>query len=229
MWKADKIIESWLANAGNWIAVIDNAEIESRRLCTNQAIVDTVLLYPVTTILDIGCGEGWLTRTLRHSGKQSYGVDVVPALIENAVAKDGNFYTVCSYAALSEGVSLALSSFDAAVMNFSLLDKDDSESLVKALQQYIKKDGFVFIQTLHFTAIADNNTSGWKEGSWNGLKRDFTKPYEWYFRTLEDWLVLFAEAGMKVVAIKEPLHPETQKPLSFIFILQIINSLQGNR
>ncbi|MEP6747090.1 MAG: class I SAM-dependent methyltransferase [Bacteroidota bacterium] len=221
MGKADKIIESWFANADNWIAVIDNAEIESRKLCTNQAVIQSILSYPVNTILDIGCGEGWLAGTLRSYGKLSYGVDVVPALIENAIQKDGNFYQLASYASLAKGIQLAIGSFDAAVMNFSLLDKNDSENLLKSLRRYVTTDGFVFIQTLHTAAIEDNERSGWREGSWNGFKRAFIKPYNWYFRTLADWYSLFAEAGLKVIEIKEPLHPATQKPLSFIFVLQL--------
>ena len=216
----DKILESWMANAGNWIATIDNTEIESRKLSTNKAIVDAVLSYPLSTVLDIGCGEGWLTRELRKNGKQSYGADAVPALIENAIAKDGNFYQVCSYKELSEGIKLILSAFDAVVINFALIDKEDAEALIKALHKYLVKDGIVFIQTLHPSAVEDNEVSGWKEGSWNGMKRDFVQPYQWYFRTLEDWVELFGEAGLKVLAIKEPVHPETKKPLSVIFVLK---------
>ena len=221
MGKADKIIESWFVNADNWIAVIDNEEIESRKLSTNEAIVQTILSYPINTIVDIGCGEGWLTRRLRNHGKLSYGVDAVPALVENAIEKDGNFYQLASYTSLAKGMQLALDSYDAAVMNFSLIDKNESEDLLKSLHGYIVANGFVFIQTLHATAITDNESSGWKEGSWSGFKRNFTKPYDWYFRTLADWRLLFNDSGLTLIETKEPLHPGTQKPLSFIFVLQL--------
>lgn len=227
MKEPDKIVESWIANASNWIATIDNTEIESRKLSTNNAIVNAVLSYPSSTILDIGCGEGWLTRTLRKNGKQSYGVDVVPGLIENAIAKDGEYYEVHSYTELGEGVKLMLPSFDVAVINFALIDKEDTEALIKSLYRYLTKDGMVFIQTLHPAAVTDEYVSGWKEGSWNGMKRDFTKPYQWYFRTLGDWLKLFKEAGLYVIEIKEPVHPETKRPLSVIFVLQTTKSPQG--
>ncbi|MEP7277947.1 MAG: hypothetical protein ABI813_04840 [Bacteroidota bacterium] len=52
--KSDRIAASWIANAANRIAAIDNEEIETMKLGTNNAIVDTVPLYPVDTILDIG-------------------------------------------------------------------------------------------------------------------------------------------------------------------------------
>lgn len=227
MSQQNAIIESWMENANNWIATIDNTEIESRKLSTNNAIVNAVLSYSSSTILDIGCGEGWLTRELRKNGKQSYGVDVVPGLIENAIAKDGEYYQVHSYKELSEGVKLMLPYFDAIVINFALIDKEDTEALIKSLYRYLAKDGMVFIQTLHPAAVTDEYMSGWKEGSWNGMKRDFTKPYQWYFRTLSDWLNLFKEAGLQVVEIKEPVHPETKRPLSVIFVLQNANFPQG--
>jgi 2-polyprenyl-3-methyl-5-hydroxy-6-metoxy-1,4-benzoquinol methylase len=214
------IIESWKENAGNWIATIDNSEIESRRLCTNNAILETILAYSCTTLLDIGCGEGWLTRALRKNGRQSYGVDVVPAFIQHAIEKEGPYYQLHSYEDLSAGVTLPLAAFDAIVINFALIDKEDTESLVKALHKYLVTEGKVFIQTLHSSAVDEGTTSGWKEGSWIGMKRDFTSPYQWYYRTMEDWIMLFRNAGLTIVEIKEPVHPQTKRPLSTIFVLQ---------
>jgi len=219
---SQQIVQSWEANAGNWIATIDNAELESRTMVTNNAIVNTVCGYNCTTILDIGCGEGWLTRALRKKGKQAFGVDAIAALIENAIAKDGNFYETVSYKELSNGRKLQPAAFDAAVVNFALIDKEETEALINAVPNYLVQNGLLFIQTLHPLAVASAGeyTSGWKDGSWNGMKRNFEQPYQWYFRTLEDWLQLFA-AKYQLLAIKEPVNPETKKPVSVIFILQI--------
>jgi 2-polyprenyl-3-methyl-5-hydroxy-6-metoxy-1,4-benzoquinol methylase len=59
------ILESWEANAGNWIQTVTNQELESRRLVTDDAIVQAVMHYAPARILDLGCGEGWLSRALR--------------------------------------------------------------------------------------------------------------------------------------------------------------------
>lgn len=218
---SEQILESWKANAGNWIATIDNADLESRTLVTNGAIVDTVCSYAVTKVLDIGCGEGWLTRALRAKGKKSYGVDAVPALIDNAIAKDGDFYTTASYRELANGTTLTPQPFDAAVINFALIDKDDTDALINAVPNFLAAKGLLFIQTLHPLAIAATGPyeTGWKPGSWNGMKRNFEQPYPWWFRTLEDWMLLFS-ARFELIAIKEPVHPVTKQPLSIIFILQ---------
>jgi len=218
---SEQILQSWKANAVNWIATIDNAELESRTLVTNNAITDVIGNYACSTVLDIGCGEGWLTRALRKKGKRSFGVDAIAALIDNAISKEGDFYEVVSYKELTEGKKLRWPLFDAAVINFALIDKEETEALIQSIPGYLVQNGFLFIQTLHplIVAAAGDYTSGWKEGSWNGMKRNFEQPYQWYFRTLEDWLQLFA-ANYHLVAIKEPIHPETKKPVSVIFILQ---------
>jgi 2-polyprenyl-3-methyl-5-hydroxy-6-metoxy-1,4-benzoquinol methylase len=221
MSSSEQIIQSWKDNAGNWIATIDNAELESRTLVTNNAIVSTVCGYDCASILDIGCGEGWLTRALREKGKQAFGVDAVAALIENAIAKDGVFYETVSYKELADGKKLQQPAFDAAVINFALIDKEESEALIHSIPGYLVQNGLLFIQTLHPLAVAaaGEYINGWKDGSWNGMKRNFEQPYQWYFRTLEDWLQLFAPE-YHLLAIKEPVHPETKKPVSVIFILQ---------
>ena len=57
-----KIIDSWHRNAAPWSLAIREDQIESRTLVTNQAIVDAIVSRSARTLLDIGCGEGWLAR-----------------------------------------------------------------------------------------------------------------------------------------------------------------------
>lgn len=223
MSQANPIIASWHANADQWIATIDHGEIESRILVTNDAIVRTVTSYPLTSVLDIGCGEGWLTRALQHKGLQATGVDTVVALIDNAREKGGGSYAVASFHDIATGVYAVDKKFDAAVINFALLDQADTEALLQNLHRVVTDSGLVFIQTLHPLVIARQEpyVSGWKEGSWNGMKREFVQPYQWYFRTMEDWIRLFTDAGLTLKQLVEPLHPDRQAPVSVIFVLQV--------
>ena len=82
-----KIVDSWHKNATPWTDAVRDSQIESRKLVTNQAIVDAVRRRAPRTVLDIGCGEGWLVRALAERGMRATGVDVVPALIEQARAR----------------------------------------------------------------------------------------------------------------------------------------------
>lgn len=81
-----RIIESWHANAAAWARAIRAANIASRKMVTDQAIVDAVSSVSCTRILDLGCGEGWLARALCGLGMSVSGVDVVAELITIAAA-----------------------------------------------------------------------------------------------------------------------------------------------
>ncbi|ANE50191.1 class I SAM-dependent methyltransferase [Flavisolibacter tropicus] len=218
------ILESWEANATNWIVTIDNQEIESRKLVTNAAIVDAIKKYSPKRIIDIGCGEGWLTRTLQQADIEAEGVDAIEILVNNAIVKGGPHYFIGSYSDIVSGKVLEPYNYDSAVINFALLDKEESEKLIRYLPSILIPQGLLFIQTLHPLVIAETGSyvSGWKEGSWTGLKQPFVLPYQWYFRTLQDWCQLFINAGFKIEEIREPVHPQTLKPLSLLFVLKAL-------
>lgn len=214
-----KIINSWQANAGNWIDIIDSNSIESRKLATNKAIVDAVCKSKPASALDVGCGEGWLAKKLHDNGIAITGVDVIPELIEKAREKTtGNFF-VASYEDIYSNKISFPKPFDTIVINFALIGKKSTENLLVALPRFIADSGKLYIQTLHpdsRKSINDYKT-GWKDGSWDGLGNQFTEPYQWYFRTLEDWLVLLKSSGYKNIYINEVMHPGSGKPLSVIF------------
>ena len=53
-----KIVDSWSRNAAPWTIAVRERQIESRRLVTDQAILDATLAGSPHSVLDIGCGEG---------------------------------------------------------------------------------------------------------------------------------------------------------------------------
>src|SRR5690606_10246946 len=98
-----KIVESWHKNAPSWTAVVRGGQIESRRLVTDRAIVEAVLDYSPQSVVDIGCGEGWLIRELVPQVAHLVGVDVVPDLIAQAKTVGGGDFFVASYLAIADG------------------------------------------------------------------------------------------------------------------------------
>lgn len=219
---SNNILQSWQANAGNWIQTIDHQEIESRKLITNQAIVETVRHLHPQRVLDVGCGEGWLSRALIEHGMDVTGVDAIPELVENAKNKGQGTFLTATYREIAEKDALDGQYFDLIVINFALIDHEETELLIHYLPNIINQQGHLVIQTLHPLSVIGSldYKSGWQPGSWNGMKREFVQPYDWYFRTLGDWIRLFKNANLEVEDMIEPLHPETQQPASVIFVLK---------
>ena len=193
-------------------------QIESRRLVTDQAMVDAILSCSPRAVLDVGCGEGWLVRALARLNIAAVGIDVVPELIEAAThAGDGDF-RVMSYGEIAAG-ALDLS-VDLLACNFSLLGKESVKGLFLAARSLLGSGEPLIVQTLHpMVACGDlPYRDGWRDGLWTGISGNFSDPAPWYFRTLESWNGLFKASGFRLREIREPLHPETQKPVSVIFI-----------
>ena len=129
-----QIIASWHTNAAPWAKAVQNEEVESRKLVTNRAIVNAVSDLKPQRAFDVGCGEGWLARTLAGLGIKVFGVDVVPEFIEKAQRLGGGEFQVCSYEALANHY-LQLDPFDIVICNFSLIGKEAVENLLTDLPQ----------------------------------------------------------------------------------------------
>jgi 2-polyprenyl-3-methyl-5-hydroxy-6-metoxy-1,4-benzoquinol methylase len=215
----EKIIDSWHTNATPWTAAVRDKRIESRKLVTDQAIVDAVLSRRPKSVLDIGCGEGWLSRALAERGvERTVGVDVVPTLVEQARSAGGGEFRVASYEGIADG-ELDLS-VDVAVANFALIGKDAVDALIRTSPSLLEPGGALVIQTLHPLVAGGDQAyqDGWRTGSWAGFSDDFSDPAPWYFRTLATWVELIASSGLTIQEMREPMHPATRKPASVIFI-----------
>jgi 2-polyprenyl-3-methyl-5-hydroxy-6-metoxy-1,4-benzoquinol methylase len=213
------IVQSWHQNAEAWTHTVRSGHIESRRLVTDNAMVDAVLARQPGSVLDLGCGEGWLVRALNARGIHAIGVDAVPALIEQAHEAGGEFHVV-SYEDITAGRTSLKA--DALVCNFALLGKESVEDLLAALPALLEDGGRLIVQTVHPLIACGEQpyADGWRQEEWTGFGRAFPSPAPWYFRTLASWIALFAKSGWRLCEMREPLHPGTGKPASVIFIVQ---------
>jgi 2-polyprenyl-3-methyl-5-hydroxy-6-metoxy-1,4-benzoquinol methylase len=219
-----QILRSWHANAEPWSDAVRARSIASRRLSTDRAIVEAVTGFAPKRVLDIGCGEGWLSRQLLERAIAVVGVDAVPALIERAVraaAQRGGTFHVIDYARLAKR-ELRCEPCDMAVCNFSLLGGDSVEALLVALPGYLRAPGRLIIQTLHPLAACGGAAyeDGWREGSWQGFGPAFKDPAPWYFRTLVSWQRLLQRCGFDLKETREPTLPGSREPVSILFICE---------
>jgi 2-polyprenyl-3-methyl-5-hydroxy-6-metoxy-1,4-benzoquinol methylase len=211
-----KIIDSWKNNVTPWVKAIRAGEIASRVQVTNQAIVDAVLKFNPATILDIGCGEGWLVRALEQHDISACGIDVIPEFIAAAQQQGVGRFQLLGYEDISD--QSFDQKFDLLVCNFSLLGDSSVQHLFRMASTLLNPDGGMIVQTLHpLLACGEADyQDGWRVGSWQGFSAEFRDPAPWYFRTIESWQALFTENGFQPVRIDEPVNPATQKPASII-------------
>jgi 2-polyprenyl-3-methyl-5-hydroxy-6-metoxy-1,4-benzoquinol methylase len=169
-------------------------------------------------VLDIGCGEGWLVRALAEHGVRGLGVDVVPELVDAATRAGGGEFRVASYEDIADGTLHV--TVDAAVANFALIGEHSVANLLRRMPALLTSRGVVIVQTVHPLVAGGDHpyVDGWRAGSWAGFSADFSDPAPWYFRTMESWVRLFVDSGLRLLEIREPVHPTTQKPASVIFI-----------
>jgi 2-polyprenyl-3-methyl-5-hydroxy-6-metoxy-1,4-benzoquinol methylase len=215
-----KIVDSWRKNAAPWTAAVRTQQIESRRLITDQSILEAVRSRAPRTLLDLGCGEGWLIRALANPAMRLTGVDVVPSLIEQALAGGGGDFHLASYEDIAAGrFRIAV---EVVVCNFSLLGKESVEAIIAAMPSLLTPGGSLIVQTLHpvIACGSEPYRDGWRAGTWNGFSSDFSDPAPWYFRTLGSWVSLLRCAGLRLRELREPVHPLTGVPASVIFIAE---------
>ncbi|MDZ4048416.1 MAG: methyltransferase domain-containing protein [Pseudoxanthomonas sp.] len=215
----ERLVRSWFENAEAWTRAVRDGLIESRRLATDEAVVAALMESTPTRVLDVGCGEGWLCRTLASHGVDVVGIDVSLPLVEAARAAGGGRFEQVAYDDLAE-VADALGRFDAVACNFALLD-EDLAPLLHSLKAMLAAEGRLVIQTVHPWGACGEEPyrDGWRLETFAGFGGQvFPEAMPWYFRTLGSWHAALSAAGFRVLALREPSHPETGRPLSLLMV-----------
>lgn len=214
------ILEAWHANAAPWTHAVREQAIASRALVTDRAILDAVLTRRPRSVIDLGCGEGWLVRALAEQGVDALGIDAVPALVDTAHAAGGGRFLAMDYGDVASGA--LRERVDVVACNFSLLGGESVDALLHAMPSLLAPGGALVVQTLHPpTACGDAPyADGWRDGSWSGCGEGFGRAAPWYFRTLSGWFDALARAGLQLAQMTEPLHPLTGKPASLVLVAE---------
>ena len=213
----ERLVRSWFENAEAWTRAVRDGLIESRRLATDEAVVAALLESEPGRVLDVGCGEGWLCRTLSARGIEAVGIDVSRPLVDAARAAGGGRFEAMAYEDLADAAP-SLGRFDAVACNFALLD-EDLAPLLQAVRSLL--GGRLVVQTVHPWGACGEEPyrDGWRLETFEGFGAQvFPEAMPWYFRTLASWQAALATAGFAVQALREPSHPETGRPLSLLMV-----------
>lgn len=211
------ILRSWEDNAEAWTRAVREDRIASRAAATNQAIVDRVLALAPTSVMDIGCGEGWLARALAEHGISVTGFDAVEALVNRARELGGGFFYQFHYDDLAQGRIKLMA--DVLVCNFSLLGERAEANMLAALPGHLRPGGTLLIQTVHPDSQNDPEP-GWRNEDWRGFGDGFKTASPWYYRPPEAWSWLLEQAGFSTISADTVRHPQSGEPLSVILSAQ---------
>src|ERR671925_919435 len=116
-----KLRDAWEENAADWVRWAREPGHDSYWRFHREGFLDLVP-PPGQLTLDVGCGEGRVTRDLRELGHETVGVDSSASMVEAAREADpGGEYVVADAAALPFPDEHA----DLVVAFMSLMDVDD--------------------------------------------------------------------------------------------------------
>lgn len=143
---SQRILDAWNKNAQAWAKTVRENALASRRLVTDAAIVEQLLSEPDwSSLLDVGCGEGWLIRTLKSERPDAHftGFDGCAALIDTARAddRDGDYRHLTYQQVHRDRFS---GPFDRIVCNFSLFEDESVVELFHAAERPARNSNPVF-------------------------------------------------------------------------------------
>lgn len=100
-------------------------------------------------ILDVGCGLGFMTKSLSKLGQEAVGIDVSEAAISLAKKehKGINFYPESAESFSEKMPGLGITIFDQAILNMVLHSVDDQsvQKILNSVRKCIKPEGTVLI------------------------------------------------------------------------------------
>ena len=171
------------------------------------------------TVLDAGCGTGYLSKKLHDRGARVIGIDFSERMIEIARAHHPDIdFRVDS---CTELATIEDEYFDLVIANYVLMDTPDLHGTLHAFHRVLKPDGVAVLVFSHpcfpqgratVSHNGDEITYRWDFSYFEPKKcidppwdqSHFTSEFIWFHRPLSDYWKAFVAAGFVVVDFEEP-------------------------
>jgi SAM-dependent methyltransferase len=169
------------------------------------------------TVLDAGCGTGYLSKKLWDHGARVTGIDFSESMIAIARAQHPEMdFRVDSCTELR---NLQDEHFDLVIANYVLMDTPDLRGTMRAFHRILKPDGVAVLVFSHpcfpqgratVSHQGDEITYRWDFSYFEPTAcidppwAHFTAEFIWFHRPLSDYWKAFVAAGFVVVDFEEP-------------------------
>lgn len=225
----DWIREQWESNADAFADLIGGEGTPHHRKILNPCVERLLGNVKNRTLLDAGCGEGYLSRYYFKKGALVTGVDISPKLID-AARKHGTDvqYKIADVCNLKDFQS---ESFDLVMSNLVLLNIPCLNDALKEFHRLLKHNGILVFSIVH-PAFDFYGPGSWHMGDkdpetkrrrglyfkvdhyfeekeyqryWKTREgEDFPAPISFFHRTLSTYLNNLSRVGFNLVEFAEP-------------------------
>ncbi|NPU11555.1 class I SAM-dependent methyltransferase [Bradyrhizobium sp. 83012] len=210
--------ERWEDQAGQWLAWARAPGHDSFWRHHGEQF-SRLLPPPGELTLDIGCGEGRLSRQLKSGGHRVIGLDASPSLIAAARQSDPTIAVIRADAA---SLPLADACADLAIAFMSLQDVDAMPAAVHEAARVLQPGGRLCMAIVHplnsagrFAGLAADAPFV-IQGSYldsftysDPVERDgLSMTFHSAHRPLQSYFAALEQAGFLIEALREPSTPE---------------------
>lgn len=237
-----KLEDAWERNAAAWISWAREPGHDSYWRHHGEAFFDLVP-EPGRRTLDVGCGEGRVTRDLRKGGHDVVGVDISRTMIAAAREADPDGeYVVADAASLPFPDGHA----DLVISFMSLMDIDDMAGAVREFARVLEPEGRLVLAVVHPINSGHEVDREQPESRLvmtedyfdrryyrDDIERDGLRMvFESRHWTLQDYFDALAGTGFLVEALREggdPDHPRWSRYPLFLHLRAVKASHQSKR
>jgi 2-polyprenyl-3-methyl-5-hydroxy-6-metoxy-1,4-benzoquinol methylase len=218
-----EVREFWNRVAADWdIQVGENGD--SNRVLNSDPILRKFMgEIQNMTVLDAGCGTGYLSRQLATQGAVVTGIDLSENMIAIAQEKSAQRNLTIDFYVddCSKLEKLSDQYFDLVIANYVLMDVPDLEGAMNAFNRVLKVNSNAILIFSHpcfpqgKAKAYENNEEIQFQYNWNFSYFErhkciespwghFTDEFIWFHRPLSDYWKAFKSTGFTVIDFEEP-------------------------
>jgi SAM-dependent methyltransferase len=229
-----RLRDAWEENAADWVRWAREPGHDSYWRFHRECFLDLVPA-PGRLALDVGCGEGRVSRDLKELGHDVVGLDTSESMVAAAREADPQGeYVVADAAALPFPNGHA----DLVVSFMSLMDVDDMPGAAREFARVLEPGGRLALAVVHpMNSAHEYDREGKHPADWlvltesyfdrriyrDEIERDGLRMvFESRHWTLEDYFDAILDAGFRVEALREigdPSHPRWSRYPLFLHLV----------